>query len=298
MSIIGSAVFVYHSIGLYSMCVIGSAHLICHSAIFAYHSIGLSSIPPFLRTIQLVYTACSLCKKLIYRTGSAVFTHHSICLSSVPPFLRTIQWHYTACRWSLYRYRVWDDRQILSHHSISHSAIFAYHLIGLLSVSPFLRTIQLAYTACSLCKKLIYRIGSAVFTHHSICLSSIPPFLHMSAAYTALSTLYSMCVIGSAVWNRFCHSAIFLRTIQLTYTASLYRYRVWCDLTNVGIKIHLSDRLCRFTHHSICLSSIPPFLHMSAACGCVPWSQIPSRYMTRTMDSPHLKYHHVTRPEP
>jgi len=89
--IIGSAVFVYHSIGLYSMCVIGSAHLICHSAIFAYHSIGLSSIPPFLRTIQLVYTACSLCKKLIYRTGSAVFTHHSICLSSVPPFLRTIQ---------------------------------------------------------------------------------------------------------------------------------------------------------------------------------------------------------------
>ena len=34
------------------------------------------------------------------------------------------------------------------------------------------------------------------------------------------------------------------------------------------------------------------------ACGCVPWSQIPSRYMSRTMDSPHLKYHHVTRPKP
>ena len=88
---------------------------------------------------------------------------------------------------------------------------------------------------------------------------------------------------------------------------SLYWHRVWCDLTNVGIKIHLSDRLCRFyvpfnwsnigstvfahviglysmcvdavstsclewrytsisidsvifTHHSIGLSSVPPFL--------------------------------------
>jgi len=27
---------------------------------------------------------------------------------------------------------------------------------------------------------------------------------------------------------------------------SLYRHRVWCDLANVGIKIHLSDRLRSF----------------------------------------------------
>ena len=81
------------------------------SAVFAYHvghSIGITLVPPFLHTIsapfnrsiigstiflriQWDYTACSLCKKLIYRIGSAVFTHHSIGLSSIPPFLRTIQ---------------------------------------------------------------------------------------------------------------------------------------------------------------------------------------------------------------
>ena len=81
-SVIDSAVFAHYTACVYRY-RIGSAHLLC-----------LSSIPPFLRTIQLVYTACSLCKKLIYLPflhtiqyvchHSTIFAHHSICLSSVP----------------------------------------------------------------------------------------------------------------------------------------------------------------------------------------------------------------------
>jgi len=38
--------------------------------------------------------------------------------------------------------------------SVGHSAVFTYHSIGLSSFPPFLRTIQWAYTACGLCKKI------------------------------------------------------------------------------------------------------------------------------------------------
>ena len=69
-----SAVFAHHSINLYSyrMSVVSVSiavwDIFCHSAVFAHHSIWpiqhlcidscLSSIPPFLRTIQLTYTVC------------------------------------------------------------------------------------------------------------------------------------------------------------------------------------------------------------------------------------------------
>ena len=124
--------------------------------------------------------------------------------------------HYTVC---MYRYRIG------SAHLICHSAIFTQvchrfrrfyapfnwqlphvwnrfcHFYTCLSSIPsFLRTIQLTYT---------------------IGLSSIPPFLHMSVidsvvfAYHSID-LYSMSVIGSAVWNRFCYFYTCLSSIPLS----------------------------------------------------------------------------------
>ena len=158
----------------------------------------------------------------------------------------------------------------------------------------------------------------------------IPPFLH------TMSVPFNRSIIGSAVFytcqrpiqhvcrccidivsgmtlhehlDRFRHfytpfnRSVIGSTIFAHHSMGLYRMSVvsvsilclGCRHTRISIDSVI------FTHHSIGLSSIPPFLHMSAAytaCGCVPWSQIPSRYMSRTMDSHHLKYHHVTRPEP
>jgi len=141
-------------------------------------------------------------------------------------------------------------------------------------------------------------IDSVIFTYHSIGLSSFRHFCIPFNRFIIGFTVFTYHSIGHSAIHSICHSAVFAyHSIELYRMCgwSLYRHRVWCDLTNVGI-YRIGSAV--FTHHSICLSSVPPFLHMSAACGCVPWSQIPSRYMTRTMDSPHLKYHHVTRPEP
>ena len=96
-----------------------------------------------------------------------------------------------------------------------------------------------AYTACGLCKKLIYRIGSA----HLICLSSIPPFLHTiqyvchhSAIFAHHSIdLYSyrmsVVSVSIAVWDRFCHSAVF------AHVSSLYSFAVLHTIQHVCIDI-------------------------------------------------------------
>jgi len=101
---IGSAVFAYHSMGLYSMCVdaVSTSCLEWHrtsnwigSSVFAQLTVVSCDyhIPMFMSVNQSClgwhYTSISI--------DSVIFTYHSIGLSSVPPFLRTIQWVYTAC---------------------------------------------------------------------------------------------------------------------------------------------------------------------------------------------------------
>ena len=162
------------------------------------------------------------------------------------------------------------------------SVIFTHHSIGLSSFRHF----------CIPCQ------------HHSISLSSIPPFcvpfnrpiqhvvyvkkINLSDRLCRFYTPFNRFVIGSTIFAH--HSMGLYRMSVVSVSISC----LGCRHTKISIDSVI------FTHHSICLSSVPPFLHMSAAytaCGCVPWSQIQSRYMSRTMDSPHLKYHHVTRPE-
>jgi len=136
---------------------------------------------------------------------------------------------------------------------------------------PFNRPIQhVVYV------KLIYRIGST----HSIGLSSVPPFLR------TIPHVGGLCIdIVSGMIDRFCHfyipfnrsfrhfcipfnrsiidSAVFAHHSIGLYSMcewSLYRHRVWCDLTNVGIKSF--RHFCIPFYRSVI---IPTFLHMSAA---------------------------------
>ena len=88
------------------------------------------------------------------------------------------------------------------------------------SIPSFLRTIQLTYTATA-------------------CLSSIPPFLHMS-------------VIGSTVWNRFCHFTHVSMCIDigsaLPINMSFRRFCIPFNRSVIGSTI--------FAHHSIELYSM------------------------------------------
>ena len=148
-------------------------------------------------------------------------------------------------------------------------------------------------------------IDSLIFTYHSIGLSSFRHFCIPFNRFIIGFTIFTYHSIGHSTIHSICHSAVFAyHSIELYRMCgwSLYRHRVWCDLTNVGIKIHLSDRLCRFyTPFNMSIIDSAVFTHVSSLysmwlCtmvsntvtlhepnhGLTP-SQIPSRYTTRTM---------------
>ena len=116
------------------------------------------------RTLYCMCVSISdlLCPFNMSVIDSAVFAHvnslYSMCGVCIDRFHR-----FYTCRWSLYRYRI--DSAVL-HMCVS---IGSAHLICLSSIPPFLRTIQLVYTACvyryRLCSFSMSVIGSTIFAH-------------------------------------------------------------------------------------------------------------------------------------
>ena len=141
------------------------------------------------------------------------------------------------------------------------------------------------------------------FTDHSIGLSS---FRHFCIPFNRSIIGFTVFTYHSTGLSSFRHFCILFNRSIIDSAVFAFLHRVWCDLTNVGIKIHLSDRLCRFyTPFNMSIIDSAIFTHVSSTWLCTMVSN------TVTLHDPnhglihrnhgltsHQKFRHATRPEP